>query len=179
MSNTCEAFAASLLSLSLEAGSEDRVLNEIAEAGKAFTTEPAGLKLLSGYALTKDEKAKMLDALFYGKMDRYLLSTVKIMAERCIIGQYAHFARHYEKLYNEAKGILVVEACSDRELSEKQKEALTQRMAALTNKKIKLVTRVDPKVLGGLRIEYDGKRIDDTARRRLQNIASALARGEA
>ena len=40
--------------------------------------------------------------------------------------------------------------------------------------KIKLCCRVDPAVLGGVRLDYDGKRLDDTVSHRLDAIRGLL-----
>ena len=44
----------------------------------------------------------------------------------------------------------------------------------ITGKTIELTNRVDPDVLGGIRLDYDGKRLDDTVSHRLEAIRSML-----
>ena len=53
-------------------------------------------------------------------------------------------------------------------------EKLERKLAEKTGKKIRLTVRVDPSVLGGVRLEYAGKRLDGTVRRRLEEISSRL-----
>ena len=44
----------------------------------------------------------------------------------------------------------------------------------ITGKKIALLSRVDPRVLGGIRLDYDGRRLDDTVSHRLDSIRDPL-----
>ena len=44
----------------------------------------------------------------------------------------------------------------------------------LTGKKIELMNAVDPKCIGGVRLDYDGKRVDDTVQHRLDAVRSLL-----
>ena len=59
-------------------------------------------------------------------------------------------------------------------LNADQAQRLTEKLAKVTGKTIDLVNRVDPSVLGGVRLDYDGKRLDDTVSHRLDSIGALL-----
>ena len=59
-------------------------------------------------------------------------------------------------------------------LSQSQKDKLTAKLEALTGKSIQLINRVDPECLGGIRLDYDGKRVDGTVAHRLESVRSML-----
>ncbi len=67
-----------------------------------------------------------------------------------------------------------VTAVTAAPLPEKQKTDLERKLAGKTGKEIRLSVCVDPSVLGGLRLELAGKRLDGTVRRRLDEIAAQL-----
>ena len=67
-----------------------------------------------------------------------------------------------------------VRAESAVELSETQKQRLTEKLTALTGKKIALLCRIDPAVLGGIRLNYDGMQVDGTLQGRLDAIGKQL-----
>jgi F-type H+-transporting ATPase subunit delta len=48
-------------------------------------------------------------------------------------------------------------------------------VADLTGKHVELRRKVDPGVLGGLRLEYEGKSLDGTVRQRLDGLKKALS----
>ena len=59
-------------------------------------------------------------------------------------------------------------------LNADQSERLSQKLVKVTGKTIDLQNRVDPACLGGIRLDYDGKRMDDTVSHRLESIAALL-----
>ena len=69
---------------------------------------------------------------------------------------------------------LLVEAVSATALTMDQLERLTKKLIAITGKQIELRSRVDPNCLGGIRLDYDGKQLDDTLQHRLDDIGKLL-----
>ena len=55
-----------------------------------------------------------------------------------------------------------------------QLKKLTQKLMTITGKQIELCQHVDPNCLGGIRLDYDGKRLDDTVAHRLDAIRGVL-----
>ena len=71
-------------------------------------------------------------------------------------------------------GILVVKAQSAVALSAEQTEKLIAKLEAITGKTIDLQCSIDPAVLGGLRLSYEGKLVDGTVKNRLDAIGKLL-----
>ena len=59
-------------------------------------------------------------------------------------------------------------------LTQKVAAALTVKLEAITGKSVELTNRVDSGVLGGVRLDYDGKQMDDTLAHRLGELRSLL-----
>ena len=59
-------------------------------------------------------------------------------------------------------------------LSQGQREALTKKLGTMTGKTILLRNQVNPACLGGVRLDYDGQRLDGTVKNRLDNIRDLL-----
>ena len=71
-------------------------------------------------------------------------------------------------------GILPVRAVTAVALTESQAQKLTEKLQKLTGKTVELENFVDPSVLGGVRLDYDGKRVDGTVKNRLDSIRELL-----
>ena len=69
---------------------------------------------------------------------------------------------------------LPVKVMSAVALTAAQQEKLTGKLAQLTGKQIILECRVDPSCLGGVRLDYDGKRVDGTVQSRLDAVRDLL-----
>ena len=59
-------------------------------------------------------------------------------------------------------------------MSEEQAQKLAAKLSRATSKQVKLLNKVDPSVLGGVRLDYDGMRLDDTVSHRMDAITKAL-----
>ena len=103
-----------------------------------------------------------------------MLNFLKILTEKGYMRRFADCCKVFRQLYNEDHGILEVYAYTAIGLTEDQKERLSQKLQAVTGKTIDLCNRVDPSCLGGVRLDYDGKRVDDTVSHRLGSIAALL-----
>ena len=53
-------------------------------------------------------------------------------------------------------------------------EELSVQLAGITGKQIELTNTIDPACIGGVRLDYDGKRVDDTIIHRLDAVSSML-----
>jgi len=94
--------------------------------------------------------------------------------EKGHIRQYPHCVTSFQDLYYEDNQILPVCATTSVALSQEQSDRLAKKLAGLTGKQILLSNKVDAKVLGGVCLNYDSKRIDDTVAHRLEDIKNLL-----
>ena len=152
----------------------DRILQEMRTVGEAVSPEPAFLRLLSAPNLSKEERCGVLDACFGGRVHTYVLNCLKLMTEKGYARYIPEVCQSYVKLYNEAHGILSVKAVTAVPLKAEQAEKLKARLEKITGKKIALEAAVDPACLGGIRLDYDGLRVEDTVRHRLDSVRDWL-----
>ena len=174
MSEVGSAYGEALYSLAAEERLSRQILRELTVLNESFRQEPAFVRLLQSPNLSKQERCKILDDSFRGKVNPYVLNFLKILTEKGYISHFSACCAAYKKLYNQDNGILPVNAVSAVPLTEAQRSKLTDKLSRLTGKTIELVCRVDPSVLGGLRLDYDGKQLDDTVAHRLDSIRSLL-----
>ena len=139
-----------------------------------FKQEPSFVTLLSTPSLTKAERCQILDDSFREKVHPYLLNFLKILTEKGYMRYFGDCCNVYRELYNKANGILAVTAVTASALTDDQTARLTDKLSKITGKTIELENRIDPSCLGGIRLDYDGKRTDDTIAHRLDTLRSIL-----
>ena len=155
-------------SLSQELGQQLKVLRQ------SFQQEPDFLRLRSSPSLTKAERCQVLDDSFRGKIHPYLLNFLKILTEKSYICHFSDCCAAYAQRYNEDNSILPVTAVTAIALTAQQTDALSEKLSRITGKTIDLTNRIDPSCLGGIRLDYDGQRLDDTVAHRLRSIRDLL-----
>lgn len=174
MNRNAPIYAASLYSLADEENIAAEVLSELETVCAIFEGEPDFVTLLASASISKEERTGMLDACLRGKIQPYLLNFLKVLTERGMIRQVGACCAAYRKLYHEAHGILPVSVVSAAPLEKEQMARLQEKMEKLTGKKVQLCCKVDPKCIGGIRVDYDDRRIDGTVANRLETVAELL-----
>ncbi|WP_333842821.1 F0F1 ATP synthase subunit delta [Pelomicrobium sp.] len=81
----------------------------------------------------------------------------------------------YEELRRQQEGVLEVEIESAYELDEAQKAELVQWLKAKYRREVSARVRVEPELIGGVRIHVGDEVLDASVRGKLQAMAAALA----
>ena len=174
MTEVGNVYGESLYALAKEENLSQAIGAELKVLQLSFRQEPDFIRLLSSPNLSKAERCQILDTSFRGKVHPYLLNFLKILTEKGYMRHFGDCCEAFEAQYNEDHGILPVKAVTAVALSREQEAKLKEKLAKLTGKTISLVNRVDPEVLGGVRLDYDGKQVDGTVKNRLDSIGSLL-----
>ena len=161
MTEIARMYGGSLYDLAAEEGLETRILGELEEVNALFKANPDYLHLLSIPSIPKKERCGLLDEALRGQVHLYVLNFLKILCEKGTLRELGGCTRAYRIRYNEAHGILEATATSAIALTKEQTAALHQKLEALTGKTIDLQTKVDPAVLGGIRLDIDGTELDE------------------
>ena len=174
MTQVGSVYGEALYTLAWDEGLSVQILEQMRALGESFSQEPGFLRLLGAPNLSKEERCGIVDECFRGKVHGYVLNFLKILTENGSARHVGDCVDAYVELYNQDNGILSVTAVTALPLTDAQKQKLTQKLDGLTGKKVQLTNRVDPAVLGGVRLDYDGKRVDDTVSHRLDAIRTTL-----
>ena len=174
MTQVGSVYGEALYSLALEEALSAQILEEISVLAQSFRAEPDFIRLLCTPNLSVQERCKILDDSFRSKLHPYVLNFLKILTEKGYMRHFFDCCKAYEESYNRDNGILPVTAITAVSLNTAQVEKLTEKLCQITGKQVKLINRVDPEVLGGVRLDYDGKRLDDTVSHRLDSVRNML-----
>lgn len=174
MTEVGSVYGEALYDLALSESLTEPILRELDTLRQSFDAEPGFIRLLSTPTLTKQERCQILDDSFCGKVQPYILNFLKILTEKGYMRHFSDCCAAYREHYNRDNGILPVTAVTAIPLTDDQKKRLTGKLGAITGKIIELNSRIDPQVLGGVRLDYDGKRLDDTITHRLNAIRGVL-----
>ena len=175
MTETAKMYGGSLYDLAAEEGLETRILGELDEVQQLLKQNPDYLRLLSTPSIPKKERCGLLDEALRGQVHLYVLNFLKILCEKGTLRELSGCARAYRVRYNEAHGILEATATTAVAMTEAQEKSLHEKLEKLTGKTIDLKTKVDAKVLGGIRLDIEGTELDGTVRSRLAGLRSSIA----
>lgn len=174
MTQIGNVYAQALYGLAKDEGLANLLLEELKVLDKSFQLEPDFLRLLSAPNLPKDERCRILDDSFRDKVHPYVMNYMKLLTEKGYMRHFSDVCKAFRDFYNQDHGILEVQAVTAIPLSVDQERKLTGKLSTITGKTVELVNRVDPDCLGGIRLDYDGKRVDGTVKNRLDAIGAML-----
>ena len=174
MTQVGSVYGEALYTLALEENLSAAIAEELSALEQAFRAEPDFIRLLGTPNLSVQERCNILDDSFRGKVQPYVLNFLKILTEKGYMRHFFDCCKAFEECYNRDNGILPVTAITAVSLNPAQAEKLTAKLCQITGKQVKLHNRVDPEVLGGVRLDYDGKQLDDTVSHRLDAVRGLL-----
>ncbi len=167
-------YGTALYELAAEEHCEDDVYEGLMCVCEAFKCEPAYISLVQNPALPKEERLRLLEEALGTGIHVYAANFLKILCEKSALGLLKGCLEEFRSCLYEARGILPVEATSAVPLDAAQQEALKKRLAAKTGKTILLENVVDPTLLGGVRLRFEGMEVDGTAAGRLAAMRRVL-----
>ena len=174
MTGVGSVYGEALYTLAREEGLSQVILQHLKTLDSCFAAEPDFIRLMGAPNLPKAERCQILDDSFRGKVEPYVLNFLKILTEKGYMRYFGDCVASYQELYNRDNGILPVTAVTAVPMSEQQRAKLVAKLQQLTGKHIELITKLDPNVLGGMRLDYDGKRLDDTVAHRMDAVRNML-----
>ena len=174
MTRVGSVYAQALYDLARDEGLSKSIFAELKVLEGVFGENAEYLRLLSTPNLSKEERCGILDEGFSGMVHPYVLNFLKILTEKGYVRHFGDCCEAYRSLYNEENGILPVRVVTAVPLNEEQKERLCKKLDTITGKNVELINKVDPDCIGGVMLDYDGKRVDDTVRHRLDAVRSLL-----
>lgn len=174
MTQTAQTYGESLYELARDEQLSAEILEQLQAVLRLFRENPQYMALLSLPSVPKKERCGVLDESLRGHVHPYVLNFLKILVENGTIRQLAGCEEAYRRRYYADSGILEVTAITAVPLTEALQQKLQDRLEQRTGKTVRLAARVEPGVLGGVRLEMAGQRLDGTVRCRLDEIQASL-----
>ncbi len=174
MTETATKYGGSLYELAAEEKQTDRVLEELGTILTLFRENPDYLRLLTEPSLTVEVRNGLLQEAFGAEIWPYLLNFLKLLCEKGYMGELKGCAREFRSRYNADHGIAEATVTTAMPLSDSQKTALKKKLEEMSGKQVDLTVYENPALIGGLRLDMEGKRYDGTASERLHAIGSII-----
>ena len=170
MTKAGDIYGKSLYDLACQENLSPDILKEMEAVKDIFGENPDYIRLLSEPSIPKRERLGLLDEAFGSSIHEYLLNFLKILVERGILREFGGCFKAYRKRYNDDNGIGEAFVTSPNGLSDEERSRLKDKLKKITGKEIVLIEKLDPAVLGGIKVLIDDKLYDGTVRGRLNEL---------
>ena len=177
MTGLSREYGDGLYELARDENIRPQIHEELMAIWNLMKAQPEYMRLLCSRAIERDTRLRVVEETFRGNAHPYLVNFIKLMVEKERFDAFESCVKWFHQRYNEDFGIVEAHVTSAVEMSLADREALKEKLQQLSGKKVSLITRVDPSIIGGVRVEMDGKRYDNTIQNKLGRLRRSLTQG--
>jgi F-type H+-transporting ATPase subunit delta len=154
-------------------GRVDAVREELEDFVAAERDVPELRELLRNPQLDHHVKAAALEELLGGE-DELVRNFLMLLAEKGRAGEIDEIAREFQRLVDEAEGILQAELTTAVELSDDEARDVVAQIEEASGRKVVATRRVDSDLIGGIVLQVGSMRLDASVRGRLNRLRTDL-----
>ena len=160
--------------LAKDEGLSAQILADLGAFAAVFRENPDYRRLLTEPSIPKAEREALLDEAWKDALHPYTLNFVKLLCANGTVSQLPDCETVYRARYNEDNNILAVTAGSSAPLREGLQEELRQQLEATPGKHVEQTVKVEPDLIGGVKLTMGGVQYDGTVRHHLDELQRIL-----
>ena len=174
MTQTSREYAEALFELALTDHNVEETAEALALVERELAENPDYGALLASPALSREERKASLQTVFGDRVPRTVLALLQMMVSRGHARQMDAMIQAWRALAREHRGESIARVTSAVPLTEEQQQALQARLNQMFSRKMILQCEVDPALIGGIRVEAEGRVMDGSLRGRLKQIKEVM-----
>ena len=167
-------YARALLMHANKYGYEKETYREAKWLANCMNLYPQIKRILSNPVVSISKKMFMLEKLFVQPPSEEFRRFIRLVLEKKREESLQTICFMYMEYYHEEKQILMVELITATPVTEHTKARITEKMENLTHDHIRLITTVNPEILGGYIVYWDTYRWDSSVASRMKQIEKTI-----
>ncbi len=166
-------YAKAVLQLADEGKQADRILSDMQGVRSTIEASSELRALLTSPIVKPDVKITILKEVFKASSE-LVIRLIDLLGERQRLNLLPLIAKNYESQYNDANGIADVVLTSATALDSDQNKAVQKAMELKTGKKIRIQSKVDASLIGGITVQMGDTMYDGSVRHSLEKLEMLL-----
>ncbi|SEA17659.1 F-type H+-transporting ATPase subunit delta [Thiothrix caldifontis] len=175
LTTAARPYARAVFEMAQEAGKLTEWSAQLAAMSAVVAAEGSSA-LLDHPRMTKEQKATVFGEIAGDALDEQGRNLLKALAEHDRFVLLPEISTIFEQMKAEAEGAIEAEIISAQEMSDDQQQTIAAALQKRLGREIKLVTKVDPTLMGGAIVRAGDLVIDGSIQSRLKDMKAALAR---
>lgn len=136
---------------------------------------PDYLRLMTSPNITDEVKKTLLAEVFSGAPKSFLYF-LYVLVDQDRFAILLEIAQCYQQYIYDEDDVMVVDVISAQTIPNDKQEELTNTLQTKFKKQIILIERVQPSLIGGIRLEFQGKVIDQSINTQVQRLHQSISR---
>lgn len=164
-------YAKSLIELAQDQNSLEQVKGDIDTFIQSLESRDF-VNLLNSPIVKADKKVKIFDAIFGNTMSDLTKRYFRLLTQKGRESNLPAIANAFIEQYNLLKKVTKVHVTVAKEIDDAQMKAIETKLAesAKTQENVKLEVSVDPSLMGGFILEFEGQKYDESVRSKLSEL---------
>jgi F-type H+-transporting ATPase subunit delta len=169
-------YARALFDIGVETKAVGRIFDELHAVHKAIRgLDPELRAFFNMPQLRREDKRRILSLAFEGKVDRPVLGLLHVLVQKRREPLFDNVVQEFDRYRDLHEGRVHAAVTTAQELDEELALALRTALEARTKRKVDLEQRIDPDVIGGIRVNLGDYVLDGTLHRGLMDMRRDLA----
>jgi ATP synthase, F1 delta subunit len=172
-----DRYAKALFDLADETRALDAVRADLKSLAAAWGDSAELRRALTSPVIASEDQAKALVAIAdKAKFNKTTRNFLGLLAQNGRARDLTAVIAGFERLYAAKTGVVAAEVVSAQDLSAAQLKSIQSALRSALGKDPELTTRVDPSILGGLKVKVGSKLFDASLKTKLDQMKFALKR---
>lgn len=172
-----KTYGDALFQLAVETNKTDSFLEEVRGIQQTIAENPDLMRLMSHPKIVKEEKLKILEDVFKGRISDEMLGLMLMLVTKGHYTNVEEVLAYFAECVKEYKNIGTAYVTSALELSENQKQQLKQKLLDTTHYvEFEMHYEVDAALIGGMVIRIKDRVVDSSIRTKLYDLSRELSK---
>ncbi|GGH84083.1 F-type H+-transporting ATPase subunit delta [Pullulanibacillus pueri] len=170
-------YAGALFEVAKERGTIDAVEEQLGLVNQIVAESTDLKKMLYFPGIAGEVKKKVVEEIFKTEVNGEVLNLLKILIDRRRESILEDLQASFVEIANDYRGILDVNVTTASPLDKDEEEKIMEAFGQIYDKKLRLHTKVDPKVIGGVLVKVGNRLYDGTLSGKLNRFHQELKSG--
>ena len=166
-------YARAVFELAQQDGHVDAWSRRLAQISKLFS-DPEVVAVLSNPTIATERREELVSSS-PRPFDEEATNLARLLIESRRIHEAAAIEEEFERLADEAAGRVRATVTTAIELEPEDRDRVARELSKRLGKDVRLTVAVDPRIIGGLKLQYGDRVVDASVAARLQQLRRRLA----
>ena len=174
LDSKAKQYAEALFNVSTQSGSEKAVRNSLKMVNSAIKASPEFRAFLFSKRITEAQKATAVKEALGMECHPIVSEFIGLVTDQNLVQLFSLIEKSYIKIFDHKLNYLFVIAHVSSELSDRESEELKESLESALGKSMDLSVKVDPNLIGGIKLRVGNKFMDASIQNQLENMRQSL-----
>lgn len=175
--NLYEAYAKGFFEIAAAEDVAQKIGDELEQISNVLSSNLELKEFFFNKEVDINTRIKALSELFQGKLSKLGLSLIIFLLDKESVAWFDGVKKAYIKQVEERFGVVEVEVTTAYELDNSEINKIENKLQSILKKKTWVRSKVDPSIIGGLKLRIGSKLLDASIKNYLGDLKDSLLKG--